>query len=272
MCFTHVLRNAEKHFFSNLPLSSSEKAKIWKSEILIIFQKLSKSRNEREWKRYYENLKEICKKQNYNAFWTYLSETWLNPNSFWSNWASYLIPPGYALTNNAIERFNATLKSHYTKRKRLTAVELMEKLESVVFDFGNDLNFSFKKEFLLYRNYDQDVVKKAISNIRNYIFDKTIRSQKTKLINKRKKSICFIIDLEKGSCDCRNWLYWRTCYHVLIALALKNLNPPLNYIPDIRGLIPRGREKEPEIDSDENGAPKRKRGRPSKVGAALSYI
>ncbi|EPZ35914.1 hypothetical protein O9G_006413 [Rozella allomycis CSF55] len=38
----------------------------------------------------------------------------------------------------------------------------MEKLESVVFDFGNDLNFSFKKEFLLYRNYDQDVVKKAI--------------------------------------------------------------------------------------------------------------
>ncbi|EPZ34333.1 hypothetical protein O9G_000520 [Rozella allomycis CSF55] len=43
-------------------------------------------------------------------------------------------------------------------------------------------------------------------------------------------------------------------------------------IPDIRSLIPRGREKEPEIDSDENGAPKRKRGRPSKVGAALSYI
>ncbi|EPZ36421.1 hypothetical protein ROZALSC1DRAFT_29661 [Rozella allomycis CSF55] len=37
----------------------------------------------------------------------------------------------------------------YTKRKRFTAVELMEKLESVVFDFGNALKFTFKKNYYI---------------------------------------------------------------------------------------------------------------------------
>ncbi|RKP18379.1 hypothetical protein ROZALSC1DRAFT_23293 [Rozella allomycis CSF55] len=135
---------------------------------------------------------------------------------------------GTALTNNAIERFNATLKRHYTKRKRLSAVELLKRLQSVISDFGNELHYTFKNEFLLYRNYDQDTVKKAIKGINDYVVQKSTRSQNTKLTNKKKKSIVFVLDLKAASCDCRSWFYWRCCHHVLIGLALCNFNPPFS--------------------------------------------
>ena len=141
----------------------------------------------------------------------YVLKQWLDGD--FNKWQIYHNEPGYANTNSNIESFNAAIKRDFFKRRRMTVIGAVYKLEEIIKYYSID-----DRAF----HADPKYVEKLND------FSLTKKLEDFKVLPNHCVSICssitsekYIIRVKDKSCSCSFWLKKKICVH---SLAWSNLN------------------------------------------------
>lgn len=242
----------------------------------------------------------------YKNFIDYFMKYWVNSNFGWTAGTA----PGYPVTNNALEAVNNTLKSFYTLRQKLIFSEFMEILLKVVADWSSIRNPSSPnyREFAVELKISNDNFKngvewkstklKLIQNNEKMIYYspsnlfRPLTANDVKQYEKFEQNSSWIdftafrhhmINIWKivyiesnwhqSTCSCPQFQKNYICKHYVgICMKHKKIQTNLTIENLISPKSIRGRKKQTHIRNSENlNDYPRRRGRPRKVGPALSY-
>lgn len=272
MCFSHVLKNLEKHF-KTLNCNSL------KDDIIELQTCKNKNTFIKATQLFLEKWKSIEGYEQIKIFIKYFNSEWIEKNSNWYEG----IAIGYPSTNNGLESISASLKKEHTLREKLpvkqflnNVVELLSKWSLNCKKFSEVKTISLKEwtsgyEWVL---KNKNVLRKDIENGTNFYV--TSSNSDEQLINeemlenylelqenwssfeefkKLDKCIWTIFikydNLDESSCTCLYFMKNLTCKHVLgMKIKLNLVTVPNEVKPILVGQ-------------------KRKRGRPLKTSKAI---
>ena len=87
--------------------------------------RLHMSTNELDFKTQLKLVNDKWDSHEMNKFKKYFNKQWVD--SSFKNWQIYHSPPGYALTNNPLEQYNAVIKHSFTNRIKYNMQPAIEK-------------------------------------------------------------------------------------------------------------------------------------------------
>ena len=108
-----------------------------------------------------------------DTFINFFNRQWVT--SKFNNWQLFKTPPGVAMTNSPIERYNGDIKESFTKRLRHHLKSSMETFEDVI-SYESNHQKSFKHEFVV-RKYMRE---QGRSILKNNLLIATIEEHKYK--------------------------------------------------------------------------------------------
>ncbi len=279
MCFFHVMQNIRKRT-RQLSLTSQKLVKEW-------MYKMHFTRSEEEflevwaaafktWKKKKE-LKDTC---------TYVKERWVNHARF-SKWQTFRTPIGYADTNNPCENFNSIFKNQYTEHMRQKLASCCKSLILVCTTYSlSTRNKPFNTVNIPHKN--------IIKHIYKVIDDQRIHISETQTANTESsisedvlfvqsflppsdykypslyaQALCmaeiyeqpeegWAVNLATRFCPCMYFMKMGMCAHLFFALRTRKMPCP-------------GFQTYDHLEKFEsNRKRQKKKGRPARVGPALS--
>ena len=134
-CWFHLKKNIKKH--KNLiPKNLYE-------ETMQDITRLHMSTNELDFKTQLKLVNDKWDSHEMNKFKKYFNKQWVD--SSFKNWQIYHSPPGYALTNNPLEQYNAVIKHSFTNRIKYNMQPAIEKFsEALMYESRKAFRMSFE--------------------------------------------------------------------------------------------------------------------------------
>ena len=196
MCYFHVVSNIKKRYSKALGSTG------W-FELHGYIEKIHLSRSISEKKKQIQLFTDRYKvdEQLDDDLYEYVNKQWLE--GAFNKWQIYHNEPGWANTNSNIESFNAAIKRDFFKRRRMTVIGAVHKIEEIIKYYSTN-----KKEFHILPKYsdklDKFSLSKTLKDIK--VIEKLSVSIKSTVTNAK-----YIIKLKDKSCSCCFWLKKNLC-------------------------------------------------------------
>lgn len=129
-CYFHVKKSVKqklKEFF---------KTKVDRDQVLADLDILQKCPSEETFQVGYSLFRSKWEKKS-QPFYSYFKKQWIDKNCDWYNGYGNFTLPKCPTTDNALERFNLTIKTHYTLRKKLLTRVFIRKVGKIIRDYSN---------------------------------------------------------------------------------------------------------------------------------------
>jgi hypothetical protein len=132
---------------------------------------------------------------------------WVNGRH--NKWRIFDSPPGYAKTNNPLESFNALIKRDYTKRIRLSVLDCLKMLKTLIRTYSKE---SRKVEAFI---VDSVPTQSMITSATKYEESDFTAEKGYHFLNY--KNEIFKLCLRKRRCSCCDYVKYKMCAHLVAA-------------------------------------------------------